>query len=698
MSRKERMNSGTGAPNSSGNAGAPNSRGNAGAPKKIVRKKRPGGRAGQMMPGEKARDFKGTMKTLLGYLRPYTLQLVIMLICAIASTLFNIVSPAILGVATDKVVDGLRAGGIDYTGLLWILGILLALYGLSLLFGMLQGWILAGVSQKVIYTLRDEMSRKLDRLPLRYFDRQTHGELQSRMVNDIETVNQALSTSITSMITSLVTLVGILIMMIRISLIMTLAALLVIPASMLIIRVVVARSQGHFSRQQEYLGHVNGHVEEMYGGHEVVKAFNMEEASIETFEEYNDRLCESAWKSQFLSGMMMPMTQFVGNLAYVMVCLLGGYFAIIGRISIGDIQAFIQYVRSFNQPISQVANIVNLLQSTAAAAERVFELIQEEEETDLDLEDGDEAADKGEAEAVVGAGAGSVVEGEMAGSVVEAAAGASAVAADAVGSQAGAVDSSGEHPAGTGQTMQGEVCFDHVRFGYHENEPVINDFSFTARPGQSVAIVGPTGAGKTTIVKLMMRFYELNSGKISVDGRDITDMSRQELRRKFGMVLQDTWLHSSTVRENIRYGRPDATDEEVEAAAKAAHIDFFIRTQPKGYDMEINEEASNISLGQKQLLTIARAILADSPIMILDEATSSVDTRTEQLIQNAMDRLMKGRTSFVIAHRLSTIRGADHILVMDHGDIVEQGTHEQLLEADGFYAKLYNSQFAGGEE
>ena len=601
-----------------------------------------GGRAQAMMPGEKARDFRGTMKTLFTYLKPYRIRLVIVLICAVASTVFNIISPAILGAATDKVVSGVMGSGVDYRELLMILGVLLALYGLSLIFGVIQGWIMAGVSQRVIYTLRDEMSRKLDRLPLKYFDRQTHGEIQSRMVNDIETVNQALSSSITQMITSAVTLVGILIMMLRISVIMTLAALVVVPLSMGIIKLVVSRSQGHFARQQEYLGHVNSHVEEMYAGHDVIRAFGREEASIETFEEYNGKLCESAWKSQFLSGMMMPMTQFVGNLAYVMVCLLGGYLAILGRVSIGDIQAFIQYVRSFNQPISQVANIVNLLQSTAAAAERVFELIAEEEEeqpVETDREEPEHFEDDDEPGC--------------------------------------------------------RVEFEHVRFGYEEDEPIIKDFSFTAYPGQSIAIVGPTGAGKTTLVKLMMRFYELNGGRISVDGRDIRDFSREELRRMFGMVLQETWLHSGTVRENIRYGRSDATDEEVEAAAKAAHIDFFIRTQPGGYDMEINEEASNISQGQKQLLTIARAILSDSPIMILDEATSSVDTRTEQMIQNAMDELMKERTSFVIAHRLSTIKGADHILVMDHGDIIEQGKHEELLGKGGFYANLYNSQFSG---
>ena len=617
-----------------------------------ARNTRAGGRGrgpAGMMPGEKAKNFKKTMQTLAAYLRPHALKLIIVLVCAVASTVFNIVSPAILGMATDKVVDGLMGSGVDYQALLMILGVLLALYGLSLLFGVLQGWIMAGVSQRVIYTLRDEMSKKLNRLPLSYFDRQTHGEIQSRMVNDIETVNQALSTSLTQMITSFVTLIGILIMMIRISLIMTLAALVVIPASMIVIRLVVSKSQGHFKRQQEYLGHVNGHVEEMYGGHDVIQAFNREDESIEQFEEFNDKLCESAWKSQFLSGLMMPMTMFIGNLAYVMVCLLGGYLAIIGRISIGDIQAFIQYVRNFNQPITQVANIVNLLQSTAAAAERIFELIQEEEEVDPWKDEEEEEVEKKDEPAF-----------------------ARPDAAD----------------------IRGEVKFDHVSFGYTPDEIIIKDFSFTARPGQSIAIVGPTGAGKTTLVKLMMRFYELNGGSISVDGKDIRDYSRQELRLLFGMVLQETWLHSGTVRENIRYGRTDATDEEVEAAAKAAHIDFFIRTQPGGYDMKINEEANNISQGQKQLLTIARASRSDSPIMILDEATSSVDTRTEQMIQNAMDKLMKDRTSFVIAHRLSTIKGADHILVMDHGDIVEQGSHQELLEKDGFYAKLYNSQFA----
>lgn len=599
---------------------------------------RPGGPGGRMMPGEKAKDFGKTMKTLIGYLKPYRFRLAVVFIFAIASTVFTIISPTILGDATDKVVEGLMSGmGIDFSGLASILFLLLALYGCSLLFGVVQGWIMADVSQKVIYNLRDKMSTKLDRLPLRYFDSRTHGEIQSRMINDIETVNQTLSVSLTQMITSFTTIVGILIMMLRISVVMTLMALVVLPLSMGVIRLVVSKSQDHFKNQQKYLGYVNGHVEEMYAGHDIVKAFNREEESQQVFEEYNDKLCESAWKSQFLSGMMMPITNFIGNLAYVAVCLLGGYLAINGKISIGDIQAFIQYVRSFNQPIAQVANVANQLQSTAAAAERIFEIIDEEEEVDIDTAP-EEVIDV-------------------------------------------------DH-------VKGQVAFEHVHFGYTPEETVISDFSFTAQPGQRVAIVGPTGAGKTTIVKLLMRFYELNGGRIMIDGCDITKLSRANLREMFGMVLQDTWLNNGTIRDNIRYGRPDAADEEVEAAAKAAHVDHFIKTQGKGYDMEVNEEATNISQGQKQLLTIARAFLADAPILILDEATSSVDTRTESLIQKAMTSLMQGRTSFIIAHRLSTIRDADHILVLNHGDIIEQGTHEELLAANGFYTNLYNSQFA----
>lgn len=590
-----------------------------------------------MMPPDKAKDFGKTMKTLLSYLGKYRIRLGIVVLFTILATVFSILSPAILGTATDKVVDGLMSGGVDFGGLLKIMLILLGMYLLSLGFNAVQGLVMADVSQKVIYTLREKMSVKLDRLPLKYFDSKTHGEIQSRMVNDIETVNQTLSNSLTTAISSIATMIGVLVMMLSISWSMTLVALISMPISVLIIKLVVSKSQKHFQNQQKYLGLVNGHVEEMYTGHDIIKAFNREEESERVFNEYNDKLCEAAWKSQFISGIMQPATVFIGNLSYVAVCLLGGFLAIKGRVSIGNIQAFIQYVRNFNQPVSQIANIMNQFQSAAAAAERIFELIDEEEEVDLDREpvahiDADDA--------------------------------------------------------------KGHVSFENVSFGYKKDEPVIRDFSFDAKPGQRVAIVGHTGAGKTTIVKLLMRFYELDGGRIKIDDTDITDLSRENLRELFGMVLQDTWLYNDTIRENIRYGNRSASDEEVEMAAKAAHIDHFIRTQPKGYDMEINEEASNISQGQKQLLTIARAFLADAPILILDEATSSVDTRTESLIQKAMANLMHGRTSFIIAHRLSTIKDADHILVMDHGDIIEQGTHESLLAEGGFYEKLYNSQFA----
>lgn len=606
-----------------------------------TKKPKGGGPESRMMPGEKAQDFKGTILKLAGYMKPYRIQLVLVVITAILSTAFSIIAPTVLGMATDKVVSGFTGGSMDYQGLLVIILGLTALYLISWVLGVAQNWIMATVGQNVIYTLREEMSLKLDRLPLKYFDRVPYGEVQSRMINDIETINQTLVASVTQMITAIATIIGIVIMMLRISLVMTLAALLVIPASMAVIKIVVGRSQGHFKNQQKYLGFVNDHVEEMYAGHNIVKAFNREEASEEEFNEYNAKLCEAGWKAQFLSGMMMPLTQFIGNLAYVMVCFFGGYLALKGRISIGQIQAFIQYVRNFNQPIQQVANIANLLQSTAAAAERIFELIDEDEEADPDKEP----------EAVLDP-----------------------------------------------EKVRGDVEFDHVRFGYDPAEPVIKDFSFCAKAGQRIAIVGPTGAGKTTLVKLLMRYYELDGGTIRIDGCDIKDLSRANLRSLFSMVLQDTWLNSGTVRENIRYGRMDATDEEVEAAAKAAHVDHFIKTNPSGYDMRINEEATNISAGQKQLLTIARAMLANAPLLILDEATSSVDTRTEKLIQKAMETLAMGRTSFIIAHRLSTIRDADHILVINDGDIVEQGRHEELLAMNGFYAKLYNSQFAGAGE
>jgi len=639
----------------------------------------PAGRAARMMPGEKARDFKGTILTLFGYLRPYKWQLVVVAVMALLSTVFAIVSPTVLGMATDIVVKGVMGDGVDYGALLTIILVLVGLYLLSWLFGAIQSWVMAIVSQKVIYTLRDRMSRKLDRLPLKYFDRVSYGDVQSRMVNDIETINQTLTASITQMITAVITLVGILIMMLRISLIMTLAAMVVIPASMLVIKLVIGRSQGHFKNQQKYLGLVNGHVEEMFSGHDIVKAFNREEMSEAAFSEYNDKLYESAWKSQFLSGLMMPLTMLIGNMAYVMVCFLGGYLALNGKISIGQIQAFIQYVRSFNQPVQQVANIANQLQSTAAAAERIFELLDEEEEkAAYGTEDGAlpiTAAVAKDAKPLKGSETlWSATIRHMLETVQE-----------EIRTRSLKYDFT--------KDVDGDVAFEHIRFGYDPAKPIIKDFSFEARAGQRVAIVGPTGAGKTTLVKLLMRYYELDGGRILVDGVDIRTMSRHELRRKFGMVLQETWLSSSSIRENIRYGRTDATDEEVEDAAKAAHVDHFIRTLPGGYDMEINEEATNISAGQKQLLTIARAILAGAPILILDEATSSVDTRTERIIQKAMANLMENRTSFIIAHRLSTIRDADHILVLDHGDIVEQGSHEELLARGGFYAKLYNSQF-----
>ncbi|MDY2932663.1 MAG: ABC transporter ATP-binding protein [Anaerovoracaceae bacterium] len=592
-----------------------------------------------MMPGEKAKNFKGTMLALWKYVKDFKWHITAVFIFAVGSTVFTIVSPKILGKATDKVVEGLMSGmGIDFDALLDIIIFLCAIYAASSLLSFLQGYVMSGVSQRITYRLRKEISEKMDRMPLKYFDTKTHGEILSRVTNDVETVNQSLNQSMTQIITSVTTVIGILVMMVSINIWMSLMAVIVIPMSALFIKAVVKKTQGYFQDQQRYLGDANGHVEEMYTGHQVVKAFNGEEAAIETFDEINEHLCESAWKSQFLSGLMHPISNLFGNIAYVLVCILGGIFAIGGRVSIGDIQAFIQYIRNFNQPIAQLANVANMLQSTAAAAERVFEFINEDEET----EKTDLALLK--------------------------------------------TPDINQH--------RGNVTFDHVSFGYDPENIIINDFSAEIKQGQRVAIVGPTGAGKTTIVKLLMRFYELNSGHIYIDGTDITDYSREDLRKMFGMVLQDTWLYSGSIMDNIRYGRMDASDKEVRAAAKAANIDHFIRSQPKGYDTPVNEDAENISQGEKQLLTIARAILSDAPVMILDEATSSVDTRTEMLIQKAMGNLMQGRTSFIIAHRLSTIRDAEMILVMNHGDIVEQGTHSELLAAGGFYADLYNSQYA----
>ncbi|RBP28759.1 MULTISPECIES: ABC transporter ATP-binding protein [Bacillus] len=599
---------------------------------------------GGMRKIEKAKNFKGTMNKLLQYLKPYKLSILVVILFAIGSAAFTIVGPKILGNATTKLFEGLVSkvsgapgAAIDFTYIGNIVILLLGLYILSTVFGIIQGYIISGVAQKVSYNFRKEIAEKINRMPLKYFDKTTHGEVLSRITNDVDTVSQTLNQSMSQIITSVITIIGVLIMMLSISWQMTLVALLILPVSMILIMAVVKRSQKYFKSQQEYLGHVNGQVEEIYSGHNIVKAFNKEEEEVKKFEKVNDTLYHSAWKSQFLSGMMMPIMTFIGNIGYVAVSILGGWLAVKRTIAVGDILAFVQYVRSFTQPIAQVAQIANVLQSTAAAAERVFEFLEEEEE------------------------------------VPEA-----------------------ENPVKL-QKVQGEVNFQDVQFGYNPDKIIINNFSANIKPGQKVAIVGPTGAGKTTIVKLLMRFYDINSGAICIDGHDIKDFTREDLRSMFGMVLQDTWLFNGSIMENIRYGRLDATDEEVIEAAKAAHVHSFVKTLPNKYQMELNEEASNVSQGQKQLLTIARALLADPKILILDEATSSIDTRTEVLIQKAMENLMEGRTSFIIAHRLSTIRDADLILVMKEGDIVEQGNHEELLKANGFYASLYNSQFEGAD-
>ena len=603
--------------------------------------KRPGGMGGghMKMGQEKAKDFKGTMKKLISYLSPYKLAILLVIVFAIGSSVFNIVGPKILGNATTKIFEGLvskvsnSGGGIDFDAIFRTLTILASLYIISSIFSFVQTFITSDISQKVSYNLRKSISEKINKLPLNYYDKKTNGEVLSRVTNDIDAISQNLNQILSQMITSATTLIGVLIMMLSISVTMTLVSLIVIPLSLVMIMLVVRKSQKHFRAQQEYLGHTNGHIEEMYSGHNIMKAFNGEEKAIEEFDKLSDTLYNSAWKSQFLSGMMMPIMTFIGNLGYVIVAIMGGFLAIRNKIQVGDILAFIQYVRSFMQPIAQTAQIANVMQQTAAAAERVFEFLEEEE----------------------------VVEDV-------------------------------KNPIST-EGIEGAVEFEHVRFGYNEDKIIINDFSINIKPGQKVAIVGPTGAGKTTIVKLLMRFYELNGGKILIDGHDYRDFTRNDLRKIFGMVLQDTWLFNGSIMENIRYGRLDASDEEVIEAAKLAHAHHFIKTLADGYNMEINEEADNISQGQKQLLTIARAILSDPKILILDEATSSVDTRTEVLIQQAMENLMEGRTSFIIAHRLSTIKNADVILVMKDGDIVEQGTHEELLKSKGFYSELYNSQF-----
>ena len=607
--------------------------------KQTPRRRGPGG---GMAPAEKAKNFKGSISKLMQYIGRYKIAILAVMIMAAASTVFTVIGPKVLGKATTGLSEGLMkkitgTGGIDFSYIGRILIIVLCLYACSAIFSFIQGWIMTGVSQKVCYRLRKEISEKINRMPMKYFESRTYGEVLSRITNDVDTLGMGLNQSITTIITSVATMIGVLVMMLSISPLMTIIAIVILPISVGLVSFVVKKSQSYFKTQQEYLGHINGQIEETYGGHMVVKSFNKEKDMVDTFDKTNAVLYSSAWKSQFFSGMMQPIMMFVGNLGYAGVALSGGMLAINGVITIGDIQAFIQYVKNFTQPITQIAQVINQVQSMAAASEGVFEFLEEEEEEQI-----------------------------------------------------------AANPVPT-DNIRGEVEFKHVKFGYKEDQIIIKDFCANVKPGQKVAIVGPTGAGKTTMVKLLMRFYDVNSGEILIDGHNIKDFNRRELRDAFGMVLQDTWLYKDTIMENIRYGKLDATDEEVIAAAKAAHAHHFIETLPGGYNMELNEDASNVSQGQKQLLTIARAILADNPILILDEATSSVDTRTEIQIQNAMDNLMKGRTSFVIAHRLSTIKDADIILVMKEGDIVEQGNHEELLAKGGFYADLYNSQFEEAE-
>ena len=597
-----------------------------------------GGPHGGHGPAEKAKDVKGTTKKLANRLSKHKIAIIIVMIFAIGSTIFSIVGPKILGNATTEIYTGLMnkingTGGIDFAKIGKIILFALGLYAVSALFSMIQSYIMAGVAQKATYKIRNELTEKINKLPMKYFDKRTNGEVLSIISNDVDTLSTGLNQSITQIITSIFTIIGILVMMLSISWEMTLVSLLILPISAVILKKVIGKSQKYFVKQQEYLGHVNGQVEEVYGGHNIVKVFGRENEAIKEFEKDNQELYKSGWRSQFLSGLMHPLMNFVGNVGYVAVAILGGYFAVKGRITVGNIQSFIQYNKQFTQPIGQVAQISSTIQSMLAAAERIFEFLEEKEEVE-DV----------------------------------------------------------KKPLST-DGLKGNIKFEHVHFGYDQEKTIINDFNADVKDGQKIAIVGPTGAGKTTMVKLLMRFYDVNSGAILLDGHNIKEFKRGELRKMFGMVLQDTWLFGGTIKENIKYSKPDATDSEVIEAAKAAHVHHYIKTLSKGYDAKINEESTNISAGQKQLLTIARVILANPKILILDEATSSIDTRTEQQIQSAMDNLMKGRTSFIIAHRLSTIKNADLILVMDHGDIVEQGNHEELLAKDGFYAKLYNSQF-----
>ena len=596
------------------------------------------GPMGRMMPGERAQDFKGTIGKLVRFMGQFKVAFIAAIVFAMASAAFNIVGPKVLSQATTELFDGIVAkiggtGGIDFDAVGAILLTTLALYCVSAVCSFVQGWMMTSVSQRTCYGLRRKIAEKIDRLPVGYFERTSTGDVLSRITNDVDTLGQSLNQGVTQLITSATTMIGVLVMMLSINVEMTLIALLVIPLSLILVKVVVKRSQKYFRAQQKKLGEINGQIEETFSGQAIVRAFNKEDAALATFRETNEALYQSAWRSQFLSGLMMPVMSFVSNLGYVAVAIAGAVFAVQGRITVGDIQAFIQYVKNFTQPITQLAQVANVLQQMAAAAERIFEFLEAPEEAP-------------------------------------------------------------EQPKAKAADVPSDVEFDHVRFGYDPEHPVISDFSARVGEGQTVALVGPTGAGKTTMVKLLMRFYDVDGGAIRIGGHDVREFSREDVRSQFGMVLQDTWLYNATVRENIRYGRLDATDAEVEAAAKAAFADHFIRTLPEGYDTVVNEDASNISQGQRQLLTIARAILADRRMLILDEATSSVDTRTEERIQAAMDNLMRGRTSFVIAHRLSTIRNADLILVLQKGDIVEQGTHAELLAANGAYAKLYNSQFA----